>query len=254
MSTNSLVFWGYAVQVVEKFLQIHAVDEEPGYFLGSQYSFAETALTPFVRRYTVVRSPTSAAEDGYIVSASACGSSQGPQCAFEAHPPRTAAELSSRAGRPALASASAVHVNGDNSHSVACLAPTGISYNKSEVMYNQTGENVYACDLGQSSRRGSCPQALPALRNVDMNAIIEAEGLTRLQRWMKVSASDTLTAAIGSEAPCPAVYDAYFLHAASIMAIKWMLVTAFSHNFMPTAAAELIAHNAKVCVAGAVCC
>lgn len=40
---------------MEKFLQTHAVDGEPGYFLGSQYSFAEVATTPFMRRYTAVR-------------------------------------------------------------------------------------------------------------------------------------------------------------------------------------------------------
>lgn len=45
---------GARLQVVEKFLQIHAVDEEPGYFLGADYSIAETALTPFIRRYTAV--------------------------------------------------------------------------------------------------------------------------------------------------------------------------------------------------------
>ena len=41
-------------QVVEAFLQIHAIDAEPGYFLGSEYSFAEVATSPFVRRYTAV--------------------------------------------------------------------------------------------------------------------------------------------------------------------------------------------------------
>lgn len=41
------------LKVVEKFLQIHAIDEAPGYFLGSQYSYAEAALSPFVRRYSV---------------------------------------------------------------------------------------------------------------------------------------------------------------------------------------------------------
>lgn len=75
MFTNCLTSGGKTLQVVEKFLQIHAVDEEPGYFLGSQYSFAETALTPFVRRYTVVGTPTAAAEDCHIVCASACSSS-----------------------------------------------------------------------------------------------------------------------------------------------------------------------------------
>ena len=43
--------------MVEKFLQIHAVDEAPGYFLGSQYSYAEAAISPFVRRYSVVSPP-----------------------------------------------------------------------------------------------------------------------------------------------------------------------------------------------------
>ena len=40
-------------QVVEQFLQIHAVDAEPGYFLGDVYSWAETITTPFLRRFLV---------------------------------------------------------------------------------------------------------------------------------------------------------------------------------------------------------
>jgi glutathione S-transferase len=39
------------LKYLESFLQKYAVAGEPGYFLGADYSFAETATTPFIRRY-----------------------------------------------------------------------------------------------------------------------------------------------------------------------------------------------------------
>jgi glutathione S-transferase len=45
------------LKYLEHFMQKYALPEEPGYFLGSEYSYAETVTTPFVRRAVLALPP-----------------------------------------------------------------------------------------------------------------------------------------------------------------------------------------------------